>query len=697
MSLKKRILKIGCITGAIVLFLGYFAFSTFFFKPFEGDWPNDIAGLIPRQVDFFLAKARLDYDFVEFPRLAAADDIEATTAWTAFDASSTYQEWKQANDIDGLLAQIRREVDRLPLGMEPEDVFGGKDLALAGNFRPGGLENADWAIYGRANWAGKLAVSALRFPGVFGLSSQGLKVKSHDACREISGGQLKRPLFVTRVQDVIVVGTTRDLVEQAPRLDEVSGKDSLFLSAGYQDYIFRDDREPGDPELEVVMDVRALLETMGLPGPYPDTQSQRFLPAFLGRLIQIPSWKTVEGIVGFLGGLRVDLHGSFSSERISDFQRRLYREDSFDRKQLLNRAARLAPADCVMFAYLHGPVADILRQALQSVEPALRSNLDDALRSTGRFASGLDGLVQRLGSSLRNRTAVIVREQDYGPIMETTTSGAEVESEHDGAPVYAITVVTWLAKDAEASETLDSIREAIGQNADKFGLKGFDPDKAGDHGYYRFDSNGFETREFWSPFIPGTGVISTQFTDEKEHFWITNHPEMFKHVRYTYYQGASGGYPRLSDYGPFQSMVDTALPSSNLLVWFNPRKAGPTLRKLARRAAKDDALSDVDWKTRRRQAESDVLRQQFPGISRAQLTPKQNEDLQNSVNAVLDEFAQVHRSERMPALIADAERQINILEAASAILVELDLDPASFQLHARVLTPLEPAGGAQGE
>ncbi|MDF1838771.1 MAG: hypothetical protein P1V35_12945, partial [Planctomycetota bacterium] len=60
MNRKKRILKITGISLLAILFLGYFAFSTFLFKPFEKAWPHSLAGLIPRQVDFFLYQENLE-------------------------------------------------------------------------------------------------------------------------------------------------------------------------------------------------------------------------------------------------------------------------------------------------------------------------------------------------------------------------------------------------------------------------------------------------------------------------------------------------------------------------------------------------------------------------------------------------------------------------------------------------------------
>ena len=695
MANNKRFLKIGCMTGAVILFVSYLAFSTFLFKPFEGAWQYDVAGLIPRRVDFFLAKARLDAEIEDFPTLKVAGAVQATPAWQTLEGSPEYQTWRRENDLDGLLARIRAEVARVPFGMEVEDIFGGKDVALAGHFRPGGLARAEWAVYGRVNTLGKAGEALLRYPGLLGLTDQGLSVSTQDKLHTISGGQLQTPIYVTRVLDVVVLGTSKDLVLGARSMQAAGGEDSMFLSAGYQDYIYRDDRQLGDPEFEVVLDVHAMLESMGFKGPLPDTESQRFFTSFLGRLIQVPSWKTISGIVGFPGGVRVDLHGDFSSERITDFQERLYREDSFDHRELMTRAARLAPEDCVMFAYIHGPVGDIVRQAFQSVEPALRSNLDEALRSTGRY-KGLNDVIDRLGAALRNRTVVILREQDYGPVTDTLDDGTLVEAQHDGMPVFAMTIVTWLGSGSTPAETLNEIRDAIGLNAEKFGLQGFNPNKPGDKGYYVYDSDGFETREFWSPFVPGTGMIATLFTDEKEHFWITNHESMFRHVRATFYQGKAGGNPRLSELPQFQALVDSSLPGANLLVWFNPRKAGPTLRKMARRVVEDNVLSGIDWSRLRREEQGKLLPDMFPGKGLSELTPAQSEQLASAVDNELDEFAKRYRAEQIPTLLAASERSIQYMEAATAMLFMLDLNPASFSLSARILTPLG-APGAEDE
>ena len=688
MSKKKRILKWVGISLGLILFVGYFAFSTFLFKPFEADWEYDVSGLIPRQVDFFVAKAQLNEDFGEFPRLAIADELEANSSWQMFTRSPEYADFMRENEVEQTLADLRLQLDQLPFGLKVLDLFGGKDLAIAGNFKPGGLANSDWAVYGRTGFAGKAAVSMLKYPGVLGLDAQGLVVEELEDATKLTGGQLERPMYVTRVRDVIIAGTSLELVQGAPALERAGGEDSLYLSAGYADHVDLEDREAGNPEAEVIVKLRSMLESLEVTGSWPDVDTDLFAPSFLGRLIQAPSIKNIAGILGFPGGLRIDLHGQFSSERISDFQNRVYRTDGFDNAELMREAARLAPADCALFVYLHGPVTDILKEALASAEPALRSNLDDAIRSTGEYES-IDALISELGDALRPRIALIVREQDYGPVTETIqATGEVVQAEAAPGTVFAVTMVTWMASGERSEQTLNQIRDAIGNNPDKFGLQGYDPSKPNDRGYYEFESEGFDTREYWSPFIPGTGLISTMVTDQN-HFWMTNHPKMFTTMRRTFYQGQSRGFARLSELPLFRSLVDSGLDSSNLVVWFNPKKAGPTLREMAREWAEENVLNNVDYGTLRRQEEANILRAEFQGRAKAELSQPENDRLESIVDNAIIDWREEFRDQQAPALAADRQRRVDFMESAEAMLFMLDLDPSEFSLAARIVVPLK--------
>ena len=61
--MPRRFLKVALISLGVVLFTGYFAFSTFLFNPLEARYAYDVSTLLPRDVDFFAAKSNLASDF----------------------------------------------------------------------------------------------------------------------------------------------------------------------------------------------------------------------------------------------------------------------------------------------------------------------------------------------------------------------------------------------------------------------------------------------------------------------------------------------------------------------------------------------------------------------------------------------------------------------------------------------------------
>ncbi|MDF1837996.1 MAG: hypothetical protein P1V35_09015, partial [Planctomycetota bacterium] len=557
---------------------------------------------------------------------------------------------------------------------------------ISGHFAGKGLDRAKWMVSGRVTWPGKMGVAMLGYPGLL-KKGTGVEytVTSDDGIYSVTGGTLKSPVFVTRIQDVVVLGNDRALVAKAPHLRDVGGQNSLALSAPYNDQIKKVEVRTDSKGVQVKLDVGKALTAFGVDGPWPDTKSPRFSQAFMGRLIQASSCQDVLGLLRFEQGLKVDLSGAFSSESVTPFQSRLYRVNGFDRSKMLRDAARMAPADCVLFAYMHGPVTDLLREVFASVEPAMRANFEDAIKSTGHYKN-LDELLDALGDSLRNRLALIVRENDYGGVVAKNNAGQEFPAETDGQPVFAITLVTWT--DGESSHSkLDDIRDMIGRNPEKFGLQGYDSANPNDTGYYVFDSEGFPTREFWSPFIPGTGMMATMITDQG-HFWITNHERMFSTIRQTYYQGESRGYPRLSELPEFRIQAENALDSANLMVWFNPRKAAPTLRKMARQWARDNAGSDIDWRQERKRTERAVLKESFNGRSIGSLAPADVDAVQEEVDARLTAWGDQLIADNVPRLVAQKEREIEYMESLSNFLFMLKLDPKSFRLALRANVPM---------
>ena len=681
MFFKRRWFKILATLLGLFAFVGYFAFSTFLFPPHEGDWEFDVSALVPRDVDFFVAKAGLKDDFDKFPRLAEANRIMRTEAWLELETSPAYGAWLDRHGIDQILAQLDGVLDQIPLGYTPLDLFGGSDLALAGRFKGRSLEHADWALYGRLNWMGKAALGALNYPGLIGLDALGMVVTEEEGILHLAGGPLSQDLYVARVLDVGVLGNDPGLVRAAVELKRASGENSLYLSADYGDRIetVRSRSAQGN-EVEILLDLRALLDDMGQQGPLPDTSSERFLTAFLGRVFQVPACRKVMGVIGFDEGVSVDLYGTFSSEEITSAQRRLYgRDGGFGHEKMLEKVAIVAPEDAVLFAYLEGPIATLLEEVLASVDPAMKSNLGDAFRSTGRFPD-LDAVCNHLAGSLHNRLALVVRENDY-PLEEKFNPEIGrreyVGPPNDGQPVFAVALITWYSNE----EKLVELRELIGQSPAYFGLEG----RNGESGYYKHSIGNYATREFWSRFVPGTGVIATMNTHDQ--FIISNVHEMLRDI---YKTTTIGGreYPRLSSRPEFIELLSDTLPSANMLVWMDPQGARKTLEDQAEDWARENAAKGIDWERKRAEEEKELIPQLFPGRRRGQLTRDQRDILNAAVDPILMEYRSEFIKQRIPDMVREKQRQIAYGMSCTAFLALIRLEPRSFSLSLRAVTPL---------
>jgi hypothetical protein len=122
-----------------------------------------VAALTPRDVDFYVpgpphgpAQA--------LPRAGHEEGAREEPAWASWLASPEYQSLERDLELEQNLKELRSNWRRSPSARSLLTVFGGRDLALAGYFHGQDLQQADWAVYGRANWMGKLAASALRHP-----------------------------------------------------------------------------------------------------------------------------------------------------------------------------------------------------------------------------------------------------------------------------------------------------------------------------------------------------------------------------------------------------------------------------------------------------------------------------------------------------------------------------------------------------
>jgi hypothetical protein len=662
---KSFLLRILLIVSGVLLFAGFFAFTTFFYSPFESDLEVDLAAVAPRDVDFFVARADLQGVIGEFPRLAIEPQLKQHPAFLAWADSRPGRELGQ--EIERSFRELQGMSSQLPFGMQLHEVFGGEDIAVAGYFKGRELAAADWAVYGRTNWLGKLAAAGLRNPGLIGLDKQGFSARVEEQYVELKGATLPRTLYIGRLRDVAIVATKPELVQAALNLESKSFADSFFQSASYNDWIQNAERTGARDEVEVYVNTRKLLENLAITGALPDTASQDFTPALLGRMFQLPALKNLMGVIGTQDGLQVNLHGEFSSEKISDDMSRLYRTRGFD-KATFDEVARYAPRNTGLFAYFHAPVSTLLKMTVTSMEPAMRQNIEDAFRNTGRYPK-LEALIDDLDKGFKDRFAVIIRPNDY-----TEEPGGPP---HNSIVVPAVGIILW-QKDQGA---IDAVRDLIGSQGPRFGLKGKNKNEAG---YYKYQEAGYQTFEFWSELIDGTGVIVMAKSGEVN--IITNSIGMLGHLVKTFSVGGEK-YPRLSEDPRFVMQLQDGLDSANFGLWLNPATITPILRQTAAERAKLSIR--VDYASLRPIEERKLLDVNYGGRKLSDLSPDERKRFDGEVNERLDAMqAQVQR-EQLPALMSEEERWFKTAEALDGALMFLRLDPKALDFSMRSLIPLK--------
>jgi len=682
MTLKKRLIKLGCIGLLLLSFIGYFAFSTLLFSPLEGRFNADVAGLIPRDVDLYVARAELRTAFTDFPDLAVMEELEGNDGYQALVTSSEWADFAQEQRIEALLADVRGQLGQLPAGLDLLDIIGGEDFAVAANFTGRSFEDAEWAAYARLSLWGRGAVSGLEYPGLLGLEDQGITVEGAGGLKTIKSAQLPRPIHVARIKDVAIIGTSRDLVERAVQLEATGSKDSLLLAAPYNDSILSVERDDKQRDFELQVDLRELRESYGLTEGLLKKDDERFTPAFLARLLPLDAIRRVLGVVDFEEGVDIDLSGDFSSELMTAAQERIYRFKGFDQDEVLE-VARFAPDDSTLFVYIRGPIATMLQMVVDSLEPAARSNLEGSIKQIG--VNSIADLIGILDSSLVDRVAFIARPNDWGyeSDMELDPESGEMVytgPPNDGAPVFAWAVVAWMADEAK----LVDLREKVTVAGSRIGIQGAKP---GQSGFFKKPiGGGLTVREYWSQLIPGTGHLASLMYGDN--LLLSNRYALIDSLVRNR-NGQSAAVPRLSNSRDFQVALIDSVPSANVLAWLNPATGSALLRDQARLDAKNRITRSIDYATKRREVERDVLSRVFGGRPRAQLTADDIRRLDDLVDQQLVSFTEQMVASNMPRELEEVQRLKTYLDSVRSVLTMIRLSPKDFELTIRADVPID--------
>lgn len=667
--MKRRILRILGIGSAVLAFTGYFAFSTFVFSPFEGDYEFELATLVPRDVDVFVSKGDLGADIGTFPEPRFLERLAETERGARFLASPEWTEAGVAIQLENARAEVDRLLGSVPIPVDPLEMAGGRELAFASYASAPTVEASDWALYLRTNWVGKLGLAALDYPDMLGLSAQGLDVEPFDQCLRLSGGQLTRPLFVTRLRDVLLVSSAERLVTAAFELEARQGQDSLGQSASYYDNVARVVRD-GD-ELRLAIDYSDAAQTFGWPLREPQLSSPIVWQRFLAQLMQPAMVREVTGLFGFRGGLSAELVGEIDSDQLSPLQKRFYRKRDGDQRRMADEVARFVPEDSGLFAYVEADMGDLIRTFFSSSEPDLRSNFEsEILRPVFEYAT-LDEFVAEFEAIFSDRIAVILRPNDF-PV---DPNGPQTNDR----PTFAWGLVLW----ADEPARVDEWRDRIVRNAVRLGIRGRTPDQGGV--FRRNITGGLEVFEYFAPLVPGTGHVAS--VQDDDYLIVSNHALMLQAMINS--SSSLEGARSVAERAEFQAFAAAGLPSATATVWFDPEGLAPTLLSMAEDEAQFTAMNGIDWETTRAQIEQRVLREQFPGEVWGAVSESVQLEFDAAVEREIVDFREQRQAEIVPELVGRAQRRLDALQILSCGLLQLRLEQKDFELTARLSIPLE--------
>lgn len=663
--MRRRLIRILLIVLVVVSFVGYFAFSTFLFNPLEGRYGADLSTLVPRNVTFYVSKANLAGDFEAdlTPRFAA------TAAGQQLASTPEFQGLVADMKLADLQQQIATQLEQLPVSVDPLQLFGGSDLALAGYSEGRSIEQARWAAYGRISWSTKLAY-ALIGKGAVDLGAQGITVQQQNGLMSFSGGQLTQPLHVARLRDVLVVSNDLELANKASEFAARKGQDSLNQSATYHDEI--ETRVESGEEAEVFLRYATLSESMGWPRDWPNRGSDNLAERVLSNVFQLGSLRELRGVADFTGGVDLKLSGGIDSDQLDKTRERLHRRKKIDKRDLALEVARLAPADSGLFAVIEMSVGDLLRAVVDALEPALVGNLETEIITPIFGYTSITPFLADLEAALDDRIAVIVRDDDY-----KREAG---DPPNNGRPVLAWTVVLW----QDDASLLEELRGKFASNPQRLGLRGAPRESGGyDSGVYsNIVAGGTRVYEYWNELVEGTGHISTASIGDT--FLISNHYKMIGSVVDSL---VSSGRRSLADEAIYTNSVSAGLDASTLAIWLRPRAIAAKLREQLRMTAEESLESRINWSVERPRIDREVLVREFGGAREADLNDADRMRFNDLSDEAVADFRALFRAQNLPELIQQGEAQLNWAAMAEAALLQLRLEKKGLEVHAKLVLP----------
>ena len=148
---SSRLLSRTGIVLAIALPLLYFAFTKLLFNPFEDSQPP-FPVLVPRDVEVFLHRERLDSDFDAFPRPRLYERLVRSHEWKELQQTGWFKGLGWPTQLEATFGEIEQGAEQVPL--DPLADLLGREVAVVGRWEPAAAGGDEGGGEGRGEGGG---------------------------------------------------------------------------------------------------------------------------------------------------------------------------------------------------------------------------------------------------------------------------------------------------------------------------------------------------------------------------------------------------------------------------------------------------------------------------------------------------------------------------------------------------------------
>ena len=659
---RRRRGRILLLVLGVLGFTAYFAFSTFFFNPFEGTFGR-IEFVVPATVDFFVRKADLARDFEGFPRPRGFGDLERNPVWPAFLESEEYGGLERRHAIRDRLANLEGALARVPQFDAMRDLLG-REVAVAGTFRGPDLAQASAAFYARISWRMKLGLAGLRYGWIRDRVVPGLDVRTGEGnTLVLAGAAGGRDLHLARDRDLLVASTDPALVRAARDLVVKRGEGSLGLSAKFHDGIeVRRSGTPDADEVELFLDASGLSQALGRPFAWPPASGglgERLGASFFSAACV----RETSGVARLGGGLELHLRLDLNADLLGPLTKKLYAalpKAEFARD--VTGLAAMAPRKTFLLGFARGDVGDILKAGFASLDRDQQRLVHDRFKGTGKYADAT-AFLEEFAGVVKDRAGLLLRRNDYPRIGGDVRQGGDPKN--DGYPCPCWTLVFWMRNREKAREILDYflVQRSRFSVEDTFTI-----DITGGH----------KAWEFHTPQVPGTGEIAVLTAGDL--LFVGNSYKFLREILDAWVAATPGR--TLLDDPEFEASTRDLGAALNAFVYANGPLWAENLRELAPRWVEGGSLPD--YEAERPKAKARILRERHPQFVGKNLPKAVEDEVERLVDAEMEALTAREKSTQEPKLLSTYLDRIRWLEGIPSVSLLVSTDPRRIEAAGRV-------------